>query len=154
MFPHLASTVLDRNGVKCHLLQATSWRRQTPLQNNQQSAASSSKHSNYSHRPATAGGSYSSRLQQPVPTPPFEQPPAPRQPVPAAFSPVEAQANLEQRWTSVCQQGFKPAAQCKQQEQQHEPAEVADGPEHVQSSFIQTLKAATSNNSADAAWED
>lgn len=90
-----------------------------------------------------------------------QQAPPPRQSIPAEFSPVEAQANLEQRWTNVCQQGMTPTPQCKQQTQTDTCGEVEAG-----SDFLSALKAAATaaasssgsqagpSNSADAAWDE
>jgi hypothetical protein len=79
-----------------------------------------------------------------------------RQPTPASFNVVEAQAVLEQRWAVVQQQGLTPACQCVQQQPVKQPQEALDGPEHSgpESDFLQTLKAAADQNCADAAWDD
>lgn len=81
-----------------------------------------------------------------------------RQPTPADFNVVEAQALLEQRWAVVQQQGLTPACQRLQQHQEDEQQlhEVSDGPELSGGprDFLQELKAAAEQNCADAAWED
>jgi hypothetical protein len=83
-----------------------------------------------------------------------QQPPPMRQPVPASFNVVEAQALLDHRWTDICQQGLQPACQCKDRGTAADAAgAAADGEElagkHV-SKFLQDLKAAADSRQASA----
>jgi hypothetical protein len=106
-----------------------------------------------------------------------QQPPPMRQPVPASFNVVEAQALLDHRWTDICQQGLQLACQCKDKAATDDAAGAADAAADGEdlagkqaSKFLQDLKAAADSrqaaapdsrqaavadsSTADGAWDD
>lgn len=140
--------------------EATSWRRSTALPSDHHS----SKAGGYQHPPA-----HHHRSQSAEPTVHAArqhhhaamQPLEPPKPMPATFSPDEAQQLLEKRWSEVTAQGLQPTCQCSSTSSKEEAAVAADGSStggdsssKAGSSFLAALEAAVKINSADGAWDD